>query len=108
MTTSLKYLVPISCFLFVGSVAWPLLWLSVVGRPTMLPVESIGNRVQQAPVVSAPLPAHPHPHDHDHDHDHGHGPGQHTHEAPGHTGQVLPAPGDQDVTLNTAAPRGGR
>jgi NADH-quinone oxidoreductase subunit H len=108
MTTCLKYLVPISCFLFVGSVAWPLLWLSVVGRPTMLPVESIGNRVQQAPVVSAPLPAHPHPHDHDHDHDHGHGPGQHTHEAPGHTGQVLPAPGDQDVTLNTAAPRGGR
>ncbi len=56
MTTCLKYLVPISCFLFVGSVIWPLLWLSVAGRPTMLPVESIGNRVQQVPVISAPLP----------------------------------------------------
>jgi len=105
MTTCLKYLVPISCFLFIGSVLYPLFWLSVAGRPTMLPVQSIGNRVPSLPVITAPRAAEPHSHEHDgHDRDHGHGPGQHTHEAPGHTGQV-PAkmPVGQDVTM-----RGGR
>lgn len=94
MTTCLKYLVPISCFLFIGSVVWPLLWLSVAGRPTMLPVQSIGNRVPTLPAITVARPEHPA----GHDHQHGHGPGQHTHEtpspeqhghqAPGHTGQV--------------------
>ncbi|HTN01915.1 MAG TPA: complex I subunit 1 family protein, partial [Planctomycetaceae bacterium] len=39
MTTCLKYLVPISCFLFLGAVLWPLLLASsTLGRPTFLPV----------------------------------------------------------------------
>jgi NADH-quinone oxidoreductase subunit H len=36
MTTCLKYLVPISCVLFLGAVLWPLLLLSTVGRTTLL------------------------------------------------------------------------
>jgi NADH-quinone oxidoreductase subunit H len=35
MTTCLKYLVPISCFLFLMSVLWPLVFASTIGRPTM-------------------------------------------------------------------------
>ncbi|WLD12251.1 complex I subunit 1/NuoH family protein [Planctellipticum variicoloris] len=39
MTTCLKYLVPISCFLFLGAVLWPLLLASsTLARPTFLPV----------------------------------------------------------------------
>jgi hypothetical protein len=34
MTTCLKYLVPISCFLFLGAIAWPLLMLTVLGQTT--------------------------------------------------------------------------
>ncbi len=34
MTTCLKYLVPISCFLFLGAIAWPLVMLSVLGQTT--------------------------------------------------------------------------
>lgn len=33
MTTCLKYLVPISCFLFLMAVLWPLVLTSVMGRP---------------------------------------------------------------------------
>jgi NADH-quinone oxidoreductase subunit H len=32
MTTCLKYLVPLSCALFLGAVLWPLFWLGVNGR----------------------------------------------------------------------------
>jgi hypothetical protein len=34
MTTCLKYLVPISCFLFLGAIAWPLIMLSALGQTT--------------------------------------------------------------------------
>lgn len=36
MTTCLKYLVPISCALFLGAVLWPLVWLGQAERTTML------------------------------------------------------------------------
>ncbi len=35
MTTCLKYLVPISCFLFLGAVLWPLILASTNGRPVV-------------------------------------------------------------------------
>ena len=59
MTTCLKYLVPISCFLFLGAVLWPLLLASsTLGRPNLLPgtrilvrdVDAAGGRDR----VSAP------------------------------------------------------
>jgi len=34
MTTCLKYLVPISCFLFLGAIVWPLVMLSALGQTT--------------------------------------------------------------------------
>jgi len=34
MTTCLKYLVPISCFLFLGAIAWPLVMLTALGQTT--------------------------------------------------------------------------
>jgi len=37
MTTCLKYLVPISCFLFVGAVLWPLALAAMSGRTTIGP-----------------------------------------------------------------------
>ncbi len=85
METCLKYLVPISCFLFIGSVMYPLVWLTAVGRPTMFPVSSIGNRVPVLPTAEVPVAA-PEP---DH-HEHGHGPGQHTHEPAGHSSVAQP------------------
>ena len=97
METCLKYLVPISCFLFIGSVMYPLVWLTVLGRPTLLPVSSIGNRVPTLPKVATPIipPA-------GHDHPHGHGPGQHTHEPADHS-SVKPVPSgvlpERQVTL---------
>jgi NADH-quinone oxidoreductase subunit H len=36
MTSCLKYLVPISCFLFLGAVLWPLILVSAIGRTTLL------------------------------------------------------------------------
>ncbi len=33
MTTCLKYLIPISCFLFLGAVAWPLILFTATGGP---------------------------------------------------------------------------
>ena len=44
MTTCLKYLVPISCFLFLGATVWPFLLLKTVGRTT-LGTEPVGARV---------------------------------------------------------------
>ncbi|MGE3316880.1 MAG: NADH-quinone oxidoreductase subunit H, partial [Planctomycetaceae bacterium] len=37
MMTCLKYLVPISCFLFLGAVLWPLVLAYTTGRTTVLP-----------------------------------------------------------------------
>lgn len=50
MQTCLKYLLPISCVLFVGVSVWPLLLNSCLGRTTVLPGEALGNKV---PRVSA-------------------------------------------------------
>jgi len=43
MTTCLKYLVPISCFLFLGVVSWPFLMLSMTGKTSW--GTPIGERV---------------------------------------------------------------
>lgn len=43
MTTCLKYLVPISCFLFLGATAWPLILVLGAGKSTVWP-EPIGER----------------------------------------------------------------
>jgi len=58
MTTCLKYLVPISCFLFLGAVVWPLLLASVMQRSTWTP-EALGVRAaaeirESAPAASIP------------------------------------------------------
>lgn len=37
MTTCLKYLVPISCFLFLGAIVWPLVMVSAFGRTSWTP-----------------------------------------------------------------------
>lgn len=43
MTTCLKYLLPISCFLFLGAVVWPLVLVMGTGKSTLWP-EAIGVR----------------------------------------------------------------
>lgn len=43
MATCLKYLVPISCFLFLGAVTWPLVLISTLHRTTLLPTMPIFN-----------------------------------------------------------------
>ncbi|WP_437205808.1 NADH-quinone oxidoreductase subunit NuoH [Planctomicrobium sp. SH664] len=49
MTTCLKYLVPISCFLFLGAVIWPLVLASTVQRTTLFAFfEPTGERVPAA------------------------------------------------------------
>ena len=46
MTTCLKYLLPISCFLFLGVTVWPIVWLAATGRSTVLSVtEPLGNKL---------------------------------------------------------------
>lgn len=56
MTTCLKYLVPISCFLFLGTVLWPLILGTVLGRITLLDSEPAGERVPTGKsAVIAPL-----------------------------------------------------
>jgi NADH-quinone oxidoreductase subunit H len=53
MTTCLKYLVPISCFLFLGAAVWPLALASMTGgRTDWLPGKPLGERLP-APAVSA-------------------------------------------------------
>lgn len=115
METCLKYLVPISCFLLIGSVLYPLTLLSVLGRPTLLPVQSIGHRVPTLPRVSVPVVMphrhkHDHPHEHPHPHPHPHPPDggieQGTEEHPQASPQqsrLEPAPASLSVTF-----RGGR
>ena len=51
MTTCLKYLVPISCFLFLGAVLWPLLLASTFKRP-VLAGQPLGERSVQRSVNS--------------------------------------------------------
>lgn len=48
MTTCLKYLVPMSCFLFLGVILWPLVLLSMLGRPSILDLEPVGERVPKS------------------------------------------------------------
>ena len=43
MTTCLKYLVPISCFLFLGAVLWPLILVTILGQASL--GEPVGERV---------------------------------------------------------------
>jgi NADH-quinone oxidoreductase subunit H len=46
MTTCLKYLVPISCFLFLGAAVWPLALASMTGGHTdWLPNHALGDRL---------------------------------------------------------------
>ena len=45
MTTCLKYLVPISCFLFLGATLWPLILVTGMGRTTW--TGPIGDRAAQ-------------------------------------------------------------
>ncbi|MGQ0633526.1 MAG: complex I subunit 1/NuoH family protein [Planctomycetaceae bacterium] len=42
MTTCLKYLLPISCFLFLGVAVWPLALSISLGRTTLLPEATVG------------------------------------------------------------------
>jgi NADH-quinone oxidoreductase subunit H len=52
MTTCLKYLIPISCFLFLGAVLWPLILGLATGRTTVLPnSRPMGDRAAQVQPV---------------------------------------------------------
>lgn len=59
MTTCLKYLIPISCFLFLGATLWPLLLASATGRSSWTS-EPLGSRfaaeVQETEQVSTTGP----------------------------------------------------
>jgi NADH-quinone oxidoreductase subunit H len=60
MTTCLKYLVPISCFLFLGATLWPLLLATAAQRSSWTP-DPLGNRTaaeirESARMVSTPAP----------------------------------------------------
>ncbi len=52
MMTCLKYLVPISCFLFLGATVWPLFLLEVCGR-TSVTNKPLGNFAPKT-VIAAP------------------------------------------------------
>ncbi len=52
MMTCLKYLVPISCFLFLGATLWPLILLSALGRPT-ISISPLGELAPRPARVSA-------------------------------------------------------
>ena len=51
MTTCLKYLVPISCFLFLMAVLWPLVLASTTKRPVLFG-QSLGERITQSPAIA--------------------------------------------------------
>ena len=55
MTTCLKYLVPIACFLFVGVVLYPLVLLTILGRTTLLHTED-GDKRSNAIGERVPVP----------------------------------------------------
>ena len=61
MTTCLKYLVPISCFLFLGAVLWPLVLATAFGRTTLLegPLATpLGVKVVRQAAFHAPAGKH--------------------------------------------------
>ncbi len=52
MITCLKYLIPISCFLFLGATIWPLALLTFLGRTTILAgAEPLGRRAARREAV---------------------------------------------------------
>jgi len=56
MTTCLKYLVPISCFLFLGATLWPLLMATAIQRSSWTP-EALGTRAAAEFKESTVVPA---------------------------------------------------
>lgn len=56
MTTCLKYLVPISCFLFLGAVMWPLILATTNKRPVVFgpPVKSVASVKTERPASEVP------------------------------------------------------
>lgn len=48
MAACLKYLLPISCFLFLGVTVWPLAIYQFTGRTTLLGSEPIGNKTRSS------------------------------------------------------------
>jgi NADH-quinone oxidoreductase subunit H len=63
MTTCLKYLVPISCFLFLGATMWPLVCLKLTGgkQTTLFGSQPLGARVAAAELESRSNAAAPSP-----------------------------------------------
>jgi NADH-quinone oxidoreductase subunit H len=60
MTTCLKYLVPISCFLFLGAALWPLALASMSGGHTdWLPNHALGDRLPLRPATAKFAPQSP-------------------------------------------------
>lgn len=53
MTTCLKYLIPISCFLFLGAIVWPLVLSATMQRTTIWD-EPLGERVLRESTTKAP------------------------------------------------------
>ncbi len=52
MTTCLKYLIPISCFLFLGATIWPLALAALLGRTTIIAAaEPLGVRTARREIV---------------------------------------------------------
>jgi len=52
MTTCLKYLVPMSCFLFLGALMWPVLLIQFTGRSTLFESsQSIGEKLRSSPGI---------------------------------------------------------
>lgn len=55
MMTCLKYLIPISCFLFLGAILWPVTVTAALGRSHVLPFsEPVGERLHRA-ALAAPV-----------------------------------------------------
>ena len=57
MMTCLKYLIPISCFLFLGAVLWPMMLLLATGQSSTPFVPPLGDRVGNVEVISEPAAA---------------------------------------------------
>lgn len=55
MTTCLKYLIPMACFLFLGATLWPLLVAMGKGQRTTLWPQPLGDRTVQVQERSLPL-----------------------------------------------------
>lgn len=56
MTTCLKYLIPISCALFLGASLWPLTLTTILGRPMLLG-RPVGDRLYEASAHTSQIPA---------------------------------------------------